>query len=677
MEKSKPKYTPESDPRVDGAYISLDQPTLVNLNQALSHEILSTNHSGGYMSTTVALCNTRKYHGLMVLPLEHFGGERHVLLSTLDETLIIDGQEFHLGVRRFPGIYEPRGHKYLTGFQLAPTPTFFYRVGGVTLKKELLFAHTQEHFMARYTLLEAEGSVLFKLRPFLAFRNSHALSKANMAANVKHREEENGMSCRMYAGFPTLHLQTNIQSTYVHAPDWHYSIEYTEELKRGYEGHEDLYVPGYFECQLRAGRSLILSTATAAQTPRNLQRLFNRELEVRPERNDFISTLQAAAGQFLSDQGKQMQVIAGYPWFGRWGRDTLIALPGLTLATGDTDSFERVLTSLVGEMRNGMLPNMGNTKAPAFNSVDAPLWLFHAAQSYCTQTGQYERAFKLWGKQLRTVVELLQTDGKLPFSIGMKHNGLLWAGEPGCALTWMDAVAGGVPVTPRIGFAVEINALWYNALRFMHDLYAKVGKNKLAEPLAELAKRVGESFVRTFWFAEKGYLYDYVDHDHADTAVRPNQIIATFLPYTPLTPDQQLGVVETVRRELYTPFGLRTLSPKNPKYVPFYEGDQRQRDSAYHQGTIWPWLLEAYVGSVYRAKGEHAGQTVSRAIVATMEKELHRYGLGSIGEIFDGDPPHNPCGTYAQAWSVAAVMQIAKRLYPERFEPVAQQKKKK
>lgn len=662
--------------QVKSAYISLEQPELVNLSQALSNEFLSTNHSGGYMSTTVALCNTRKYHGLMVLPLDHFGGERHVLLSTLDETLIIDGQEFHLAVRRFPGLYDPRGHKYLVHFQLSPTPTFTYRVGDIVIQKELLFAHTQEHFMVRYTLLEGKGSLQLKIRPFLAFRNSHALSRANMAANVKYAPSPNGMHCRMYTGFPTLHLQTNTASTYTHAPDWHYNVEYSEELARGYDGHEDLYVPGYFECTLRGGPGLILSASTEAREPRQLMRTFNKELEARPKRDDFISTLQAAAGQFLADEGARMRIIAGYPWFGRWGRDTLIALPGLTLSAGNVEAFERVLSTLTDEMRGGLLPNMGSLRAPAFNSVDAPLWLFITVQRYCEHTGDYARAWKLWGKALKSTFGLLQTDGKLPYRIGMKENGLIWAGEPGWALTWMDAVVDGMPVTPRTGYAVEINALWHNAIRFMEELYEKVGKSHLAAPLDALASKVAESFRQTFWLEDKGYLADYVDESHVDTAVRPNQIFSVCLPYTPLNEEQQNGVVETVRRELYTPLGLRTLSPKNPKYQPIYHGGQAQRDSAYHQGTIWPWLLEAYVCAVYRVKGERGGQAVSREILTHIEHEMPRYGLGSVGEVFDGDPPHYPGGTYAQAWSVAAIMGIAELLYPERYNTPRSAKKK-
>lgn len=651
----------------DQPYIAFEQPDLVSLSSALSHEFLSTNHSGGYMSTTCALCNTRKYHGLMVLPLEHFGGERHVLLSTLDETLTVDGQAFHLGVRRFPGVYAPRGHKYLLAFRLAPTPTFVYRVGDVLLQKELLFAHTQEHFMVRYTLLEGRGTINFTIRPFLAFRNAHALTHANMDVAVRFTPIPNGASGRMYPGFPTLYMQTNVASEYVHAPDWHYNIEYSEEYKRGYDCHEDLFVPGYFECTLRVGQSLLFSASTKECNPQQLLRSFNRELSHRPPRDGFVHTLQAAAGQFLADRGHSMYVVAGYPWFDRWGRDTLIALPGLTLPLGRVDSFERVLTTLVKEMKGGMLPNMGIVAAPAFNSVDAPLWLFRAVEEYCEHTGDWARAWSLWGKALRSTFDLLSSDGKLPFSIGMKENGLIWAGESGYALTWMDAVVNGLPVTPRMGFAVEVNALWYNALCFLQRMYATLDKKKEADRMGKLSARVGESFVATFWFSDKGYLADYVDEQGANTFVRPNQLLAVSLPASPLAAEQQSGVLETVRRELYTPLGLRTLSPKNSNYKPHYEGSQPVRDAAYHQGTIWPFWLSEYLRATLRVKGEPAARAVGTQVLAAMEQAMHRYGLGTIGEVFDGDPPHTPGGSYAQAWSVAAVQRVAEYVMPEEF----------
>lgn len=643
-------------------YLSLDQAQLVNLAHSLNCEILSTNHSGGYMSTSAVLCNTRKYHGLMVLPLDHFGGERHVLLSGLDETIVVDGQEFNLAVRRYKGVFEPRGHKYLESFLIEPTPTFVYRVGSALIRKELLFVHLQDHFMVRYTVLEAENSLRIRLRPFLAFRNAHSLSKANLVADTKYSSQPNGMSCRMYAGFPTLYMQTNIQSEYIHVPDWYYDVEYPAELDRGYEAYEDLYVPGHFESTLRKNQPLVFSASTRRIAPRSIARLFTQEVQMRPMRDDLRTVLEAAAGQFLVDRGRNMQLIAGFPWFGRWGRDTLIALPGLTLPLGDVTAFESVMNSLLREMKGALLPNMGASDDSAFNSVDSPLWLFTAVQSYCQHTGDYARAWSLWGKNMRTIIKQFVSSDALPFGIRMHDNGLMWAGERGFALTWMDAVVYGEAVTPRMGYAVEINALWYNALCFILEIAEKVGYTRLPKEWSVLPEKAAAAFCETFIIPEKGYLADYVDQDGQHHEVRPNQIFAVSLPYSPIPRETQMAVLDTVERELYTPLGLRTLSPKNPAYQGRYQGDQASRDRAYHQGTIWTWLLDAYVEAVEKIKGAGDALVVSQEIMQALEKELHRAGLGSLSEVYDGDPPHNPGGTIAQAWSVAAAMRIFRRV---------------
>lgn len=638
-------------------YIHLTQPELVNLAQALGCEFLSTNHSGGYMCTTAALCNTRKYHGLMVLPLEHFGGERHVLLSTLDERLTIHGKPFNLSVRRYPGTYDPRGHKYLEYFTISETPTFIYRVGGVVLKKELLFPHTQEHLLVRYTLLEAESSVQLRVSPFLAFRNAHQLCHANLAADTRCQPIPNGISIRLYPGFPTLHLQTNLASDYVHAPDWYYNIEYPVELARGYDGHEDLMVPGYFELTLRPGTPAIFSVCTHKVEPRRLSAEFNRELQLRPPRVDFRTTLEAAAGQFIADRGRRIEVEAGYPWFGRWGRDTLIALPGLTLTTGEIGTFERALTSLLAEAKDGFLPNMGGAANPAFNSVDAPLWLFATVQAYCTATGEHQRAWELWGKQLRAILEKFLRGTGLPYGIRRDANGLIWAGERGYALTWMDAIVHGEAVTPRIGYPVEINALWYNALCFMREMCERMASRQLLKLLANEPERVAESFCNTFVLPQ-GYLSDVVDGAGLHTSIRPNQILAVSLPYSPLPQTIQIQVLAICEQDLYTPLGLRTLSPKNPAYHGRYEGSEPERDRAYHQGTIWTWLIAPYVAAVERVRGKEEATRIAHEVLTALEREMHRCGLGTLGEVYDGDPPHTPGGSIAQAWSVAAAMEL-------------------
>lgn len=638
-------------------YLVFDKKELVNLEYSLNREILSTNRAGGYFSTTIVLCNTRKYHGLMVLPIDHFDGEQHVLLSCVDDTVIQHGQSFNLAIHRYPGIYEPRGHKYIEDFEYEPTPTITYRVGDVILKKELLFVHNEEQFMIRYTLVDAQSPIKLKIKPFLAFRNSHSLSKANMWADTKYKEISNGIKCRLYTGFPYLHMQFNKKSEYIASPDWYYNIEYMEELKRGYEGHEDLFVPGCFEVSIKKGESIIFSAATSEQTAEVLTKKFNAELKRRPPKNSARMCLQNSAQQFIVQRDKSTSIIAGYPWFGRWGRDTFISLPGLTLGIDDPKSCKAVLDTMSTEMKGGLFPNVGRAKAAAFNSVDAPLWFFWSIQKYLEYTSNTKEIWKDYGKKMKAI--LLGYKNGLPFNIKMHDNGLIWAGEKGFALTWMDAVVNGKPVTPRIGYAVEINALWYNAIMFTIELAITNRDSKFVKqwlPIAELAKK---SFCEVFWNNDMNYLADYVDEECQNLFVRPNQIFAASLPYSPITDEMKQAVIDIVERELLTPKGLRTLNPQNPAYRGRYEGDHVNRDLAYHQGTVWPWLLGHFIEAYFKIHGNSAIPTANK-ILDSMREDICQYGICSIAEVYDGDPPQRPNGSISQAWSVAEVIRIMK-----------------
>lgn len=640
-------------------YLVFDKDELVNLEYSLNREILSTNRAGGYFSTTIVLCNTRKYHGLMVLPLDQFDGEPHVLLSCIDDSVIQHGQFFNLGIHRYPGIYEPRGHKYIIDFDYEPTPTITYRVGGVILKKELLFVHNEEQFMIRYTLVDAHSPTKIRIKPFLAFRNAHSLSKANMWADNKYKEVSNGVRYRLYTGFPYLHLQLNKKNEYIAAPDWYYNIEYMEELKRGYEGHEDLFVPGYFDVSIKKGESIIFSAATSEQATASLNRKFNAELLRRPPKNNFDNCIKNAAQQFIVKKEKSTSIIAGYPWFGRWGRDTFISLPGLTLSIDDPKSCKAVLDSMTAEMKGGLFPNVGRAKAAAFNSVDAPLWFFWSVQKYLEYTGNSKEIWKDYGKKMKAILQGYKSG--LPFNIKMHENGLIWQGEKGYALTWMDAVVNGKPVTPRIGFAVEINALWYNAIMFTLELAMANKDTKFVKEWLGIAELVKKSFVEIFWSNEKHYLADYVDEEGQNLFVRPNQIFAASLPYSPLTGEMKRAVVDVVERELLTPKGLRTLAPKNPAYKGRYEGDHVNRDLAYHQGTVWPWLLGHFMDAYFNIHGK-AAIPLAKKITDAMNEEMCIYGICSIAEVYDGDPPQRPNGSISQAWSVAEVIRITKMI---------------
>ncbi len=644
---------------MERSYISKDKEQLTNLRKALACEILATNGNGAYASTTLAMCNTRKYHGLLVLPLDSFGGERYVLLHSLHEQVIVEGMTFNLAVKRYPGEYFPKGHKYLRQYDMVPNPSFEYQVGTAYLRKEILMPREKEQVLIRYTLREAESAITLRIKPFLSFRRMHDLSRANMAANTYYTPIPHGMATCMYEGFPTLHLQTSLKSEYIHAPDWYYNVEYQREAERGYDSHEDLYTPGYFELTLQPGESFVLSAATSRKQPARLPKLYEDSLREKSPRTNFASTLMTAARQFIVVRDKGTYVVAGYPWFGRWGRDTLIALPDLTLTLGQPERCRAAISTLVDEMRDGLLPNMGAVGNSAYNSVDAPLWLFVAVQQYIDRAADpqkaHREAWKLWGEAMVQIFERYSRRGEEGFGLRMNEQGLIWAGEPGYALTWMDAVVQGRPVTPRGGYDVEINALWYNAIRFLEG-FAEKSKALQQAKLPELARSVEEAYRSMFFIPHDGYLADYVDEQGAHRECRPNQILAVGLKYSPLTEEQQRDVLHTVQTHLYTPLGLHTLSPRNPYYKGHYLGDQATRDFAYHQGTIWTWLLAPYLDAVMRVKGPKAVHRVSEQILSTLEPLLQQNGLGTLSEIYDGDPPHEPGGTFAQAWSVSAAV---------------------
>ncbi len=630
--------------------LNFDKNSLGNLEYSLQREMLTTNRAGGYMSTTIVCCNTRKYHGLMVCPRNEQDEKNYVLLSTLDETVVQHDQSFNLAIHRFPGTYEPRGHKYITDFSYKHNPTITYRVGGVVLKKELLWMHSRTQLMIRYTLLEAHSKTTLRLRPFLAFRDAHSLSSANMFADGHTWPVDRGVKCRLYADFPWLHMQMNKECEFVPAPDWYYNFEYLEEKNRGYPYREDLLTTGYFECPIETGESIIFSCSTEEVESAGLAEMFDTELAKRSDKVDLLSCLRHSARQFLAHRGERTEVVAGYPWFGRWGRDTFIALPGITLSQGKVDACVQVIDTMTREMQDGLFPNMGT----AYNSVDAPLWFFWTLQQLEKHVGA-ERIWADYGGKMKDVLAAYRRGiGEV---IALHGNGLVWASSPTHAMTWMDAMVDGVPVTGRDGYQVEINALWYNAMCYALELAGRFGDEAFVREWQGQPEVTKASFLEKFWAAERKSLYDYADMSHTNTFIRPNQIIACSLRYTMLTQEQVLGVVNNVKQHLLTPKGLRTLSPRNPLYQGRYEGDQPTRDRQYHQGTVWPWLLEHYAKACFDLYGK-AYLPQAEELVAGFEEDVNSYGIGSISEIYDGDPPHNQRGAISQAWSVGAVLRI-------------------
>ncbi len=637
-------------------YLTFNKEELVNLEYSLSREILGTNRAGSYMSTTIVCCNTRKYHGLLVCPIEKFEEESFVLLSSLDETIIQHDQSFNLGIHKFPGVYEPRGHKYIIDFVYEPTPTITYRVGGVILQKELLMTHNSDQILIRYTLIDAHSPTILQLRPFLAFRNRHQLSRANLFADTSYMEVDKGIASRLYEGFPTLHMQLNKNNQFIDNSDWYYNIEYLEEKERGYDYSEDLYTPGYFEFPIKKGESIVFSASLKEEKSSRLASNFTKELELRPPKNNFLNCLKNSAAQFITRRGKDTEIIAGYPWFGRWGRDTFISLPGLTLASNfNPELCKAVLDTMSREVNNGLFPNIGKNQHAAYNSVDAPMWYFWAVQQYTKALNDPETIWKDYGKKMKAILEVFK-NGTLP-TMHMHENDLIWAGEKGKALTWMDAVIHGNPVTPRVGYAVEINALWYNAVQFTLELAKKNNDKKFIKEWENLPQHIETNFIKTFWNEELQYLADYVDEKGQNLDIRSNQIIVASLPYSPINDEIKSHVVNIVEKELLTPKGLRTLSPNHPDYKGLYKGDQTERDLAYHQGTVWVWQLSHYVESCFKLFGKSFCKKAEQ-IVSHFEEDMTNYGICSISEVYDGNPPHHPGGSISQAWSVSEVLRI-------------------
>ena len=534
--------------------LTFDKSELGNLEYSLQREMLSTDRIGGYMSTTIVCCNTRRYHGLMVAPIDD-SDRTYVLLSSLDETIVQHDQTFNLALHRFKGVYEPRGHKYITDFKYTPTPTITYRVGGVILRKEMLWIHKRTQLMIRYTLVDAHSETYLRLRPFLAFRDKHALTHANMDADGHSYPAVNGVKCRLYGSFPWLYLQTSKPGAeFVPAPDWYYGFEYQQDLARGYDGYEDLLTTGYFETELKKGESIIFSASLDEMgSVKTIEEVFAASIARRTHKIDFISCLEHSARQFVIRRpGDRTEVVSGYPWHGVSGRQTFVSLPGITLEQGHKEDCIDALDTLVREMRDGMFP--GNASAAV--AADAPLWFFWTLQQLEREVGG-KQIWKAYGPAMKDILESYRRG--VGGRVALHANGLVWAAADDIPMTWMNAVIDGRPVTPRNGYQVEVNALWYNAVCYALELAGKHADKAFVKAWESLPARTQTSFVELFRLPE-GYLADFVGTDGPDKSTRPNMIVACGLNYKMLDEELQLEVIRTVRQHLLTPKGLRTLS---------------------------------------------------------------------------------------------------------------------
>ncbi len=638
------------------SYINFDKNQLVNLEYSLNKELLRSNRAGSYACTTILGCNTRKYHGLLVTPQPAIDGENHVLLSALDITIIQREAEFNLGIHKYPGgVYNPKGHKYFSDFTLEPIPKLTFRVGGVILSMELLLALDDERLLVRYVLEDAHSPTILKIRPYLAFRNVHKLTRANVFVERKYEKIEHGIKYRMYTGYSNLFMQFSKQPEYTHSPDWFYNIEYDQEQSRGYDYQEDLFVPGFFEVPIIKGEAIIFSVGTSERKTSVLKKLFTTEIKQRIPRDSFENNLINSAHQFIKRRDKKTEVIAGFPWFGRWGRDTFISLPGITLAIDDPKTCKAVLDTMSSELDGPLFPNVGHGNQAAYNSVDAPLWFFWALQQYAEYTKSKESTWKEYGRKLMMILKGYR-DGTM-FNIKMLENGLIYAGVQGKALTWMDAVVNGKPVTPRIGMPVEVNALWYNAIMFALEIAKLANAKSFINEWQPIADKFPEVFKETFWCKDRSYLADYVCGDYKDWTVRPNMVFATSLPYTPLHDKIRQLILERIQQELLTPRGLRSLTPKHPDYEGSYSGNQAERDIAYHQGTVWPWLLGHFAEGYLKVHGK-SGLPLIKSLYEGFDSAIKEYCVGTIAEIYEGDPPHKAVGALSQAWSVGEILRM-------------------
>ena len=634
-------------------YLKFEKALMTNLQDSLPRELLRTNRSGAYSCSTIVDCNTRKYHGLLVVPVPELDNENHVLLSSLDPTVIQHGAAFNLGLHKYHGgNYSPNGHKYIREFDCDKVPTTVYRVGNAVLKKEVVLQCYEERILVRYTLLEGQGTTLLQFRPFLAFRSVREFTHENAAINREYHNVENGIATCLYEGYPQLFMQFSKDNEFHYEPYWYRGLEYPKEQARGYYSDEDLYVPGYFEMKIKKGESIVFSGSTSEIKTSTLKRIFDDEIEFRPPRDNFFHCLVNAAHQFHNrKKNGDRYILAGYPWFKCRARDQFIALPGLTLSIEEQDYFELVMKTAERGLREFMQNEPLTVEIQEIEQPDVILWCIWAIQQYAKEAGK-ESCLKLYGDFLRDMMAYIE-NGKHP-NLFLHTNGLLYAEGKNKAITWMNGMIDGKPVNPRSGYIVEFNALWYNDIKFVAWLFSDTSETEYAAHLEEMASLCKDAFVATF-LNNYGYLYDYVDGNMVDWSVRPNMILAAAVDYSPLEQSQKKSVVDICTRELLTPKGLRSLSPKSGGYTPVCVGDQDHRNRVYHQGTAWPWLGGFYLEACLKLYKRTRLSFVERQLIG-YEDEVTSHCLGTIPEYFDGNPPYSGRGAISFAMNVGEVL---------------------
>lgn len=641
------------------SYLKFDKNLMINLEQSLPKEMLRTNQSGAYHCTSVVGCNTRKQHGLLVIPIAEMGNKPHVLLSSLDETVIQHGAPFNLGLHRYKGgVYSPNGHKYIREFDCESVPRTTYRVGGVILTKEKIFISHENRILIRYTLVEAHSPTTLQFRPFLAFRESNELCMANSSLNTACEEVANGVASCLYNGYPTLYMQFSHKPKWVNDPHWYKDIEYVKDLERGVPYTEDLWVPGYFEVPIKKGESIIFSAGVKEVSPRSLNKMYEKEIASRTCRSSFYNCLKNAAKQYYLKDKDGDFIISGYPWGTVLARNTFMSLPGTTLAIDHKDDFESIMATASAELVKFMETGELSARIHGIDLPDIPLWAVWAIQQYAkniSMTAAHEVYMELVEKIVNYILENnhpnLQVDG----------NAMVSTIGTSTPVSWMNSMMWGKPVVPRTGYLVEFNALWYNALRFAATLCENdETRVDFHDKCIENAEKMAQPFVDMF-LNDYGYLYDYVTGNYADPSVRPNMAIAIGLDYSPLDRRQRKRVLDVVTRELLTPKGLRSLSPRSYGYRPFYLGSPEDREISLHNGPARPWLMGFYADAYLRVFGMSGVSYIDRMLIG-FEDEMSQGCIGSLSQLYDGNPPFAGRGAISHATNVAEVLRTLRTL---------------
>lgn len=642
------------------SYLKFDKNLLINLEQSLRLEVLRTNQSGAYHCTTIVGANTRKQHGLLVIPVPEIDDNSHVLLSSLDETVIQHGAPFNLGLHRYSGgVYSPNGHKYIREYDCERVPTHTFRVGGVILKREKIFITNENRILIRYTLVDAHSKTTLQFRPFLAFRNANDLCVENQVASRDYKEVSNGISTCMYEGYPELFMQVNHKPKFVFDPHWYKGIEYIKDQERGIPYTEDLYVPGYFEVDMKKGDTIIFSAGVSEVNTRQLTKMYEDEIKTRTPRTSFYNCLKNSAKQFYMTNADGHYMLAGYPWFKVRARDEFIALPGCTLSNHHRPDFEAIMDTAKEAFTRWMETGEPDKHLQGIDLPDVPLWAAWAIQRYSHDT-DVPTARERYGELVAQLIDFI-IDGKHP-NLQVDDNGLVRTDGTRQPMSWMDSARpDGTPLIPRTGYLVEFNALWYNALMFLLQMYADDKQmQSRVERWQKISDAYAESFAPTF-LNDYGYLYDYVNGSYTDLSVRPNMVIAVGVDHTPLDRRQRKRILDYITRELLTPKGLRTLSPNSYGYNPWYVGNPEQREKAYYSGSARPWLMGFYCHAYVKVFGIGGLSFVNRMMIG-FEDEMSQGAIGTLSELYDGNPPFIGRGAVSFAANVGEILRVLRLL---------------